>query len=181
MYQYCLGGVLEWGSAVEWKWSELEILGRNVYPMLAGMKICILARMRRVLRTIFGPMRVQLPTSPLAVLRCGERFGAGIKTQWVHQYELPAFLEWGSAVEWNGPEIEILARHFYLMLTSMTFCVLARMRRVLRTIGNAFEIVIQTSDSCSACQTMQICIRDMVGSTLRIQAKMQIFMPGNIH
>ena len=51
-----------------------------------------------------------------------------------YQYWLPGF-EWASlAVEWNGQEMDTLARFWKSTFGVATFCILARMRRALRTI-----------------------------------------------
>ena len=52
MFQYWLGGLKRRGPAEYGKASETDDLGRNFHWMLAGGMIRIMARMRRVLRTI---------------------------------------------------------------------------------------------------------------------------------
>ena len=79
--------------------------------------------------------RVQLPTFPPRLRRRQERFGAENKTPGCCQYWLPGFGIWAWSTNGNRQETYDLGRNFHSRFWPVTFCILARLRRVLRAIS----------------------------------------------
>ena len=79
-------------------------------------------------------MTSQLPTFPLALLCCLQRSEAEIKTEYSHQYWLPGFWLLGKSIRRKGPELNKTAPNLTPRSGLLTFHILPRMRRVLRTI-----------------------------------------------
>ena len=83
-------------------------------------------------------MQRQLRISPPRLLGCLERFGAQIKTHWLFQYQLGGNLEPGPGDTEKVSETDDLGRNFYPRFWVTCFCILARLRKVLRTKKEKF-------------------------------------------
>ena len=80
----------------------------------------------------------QLRNLALRQRRHQGRFGAEIKTPECCQYWLPGFGRTAPADSEKCQEIHVSGRNFHWRFWPETFCILARLRRVLRTtFGNA--------------------------------------------
>ena len=79
-------------------------------------------------------MQGHLPIFSLLFLFWNERFGAENKTRWVHQYWLLGFRSTAPGDSGTGQETNVLAQNWNPRSWVATFCILAWLRRVLRTI-----------------------------------------------
>ena len=78
--------------------------------------------------------RIQLPSSPPSLRRTQERFTSQNKTPRCHQYWLVGFSFPAWSTRWKVSELNDLGQNCYPWSGVKTFCILARLRRVLRTI-----------------------------------------------
>ena len=91
----------------------------------------------------FGHEKGQLPNFPPRLRRCFGRFRAENKTQSLHQYCLPGFKSTGPGEDEKVSELGTTARNLKSRSGPVTFCILARMRRVLRTIEDSIQKKIE--------------------------------------
>ena len=84
----------------------------------------------------------QLPTFPPLSLSTIQRFGAKHKTQYSYQYWLGGFWLPVPGADEKGSNLKKIGRNCYPSFWVATFHLLARMRRVLRTIFRFREISI---------------------------------------
>ena len=83
----------------------------------------------------------QLPTLAPRLRRNQERFVAENKTPRCYQYWLVGFRIWDWSTNEKVSEINDLGQNFHWRSGVKTFCILARLRRVLRTISDKIEIL----------------------------------------